>query len=58
MISHATAGATEVELVCGERFSERIAEYLMTHYYKDFAVILHMSKVQLLRPYEIQCYGG
>jgi hypothetical protein len=39
-----------VEVVCDEATARRIAEHLRVHYYDNFAMILMMSDVEVLRP--------
>ncbi|HBG29218.1 P-II family nitrogen regulator [Candidatus Macondimonas diazotrophica] len=39
-----------IEVVCEETVAEAIAAYLEAHYYADYAMILFMSDVAVLRP--------
>ncbi|MBK1735167.1 transcriptional regulator [Halorhodospira abdelmalekii] len=38
-----------IEVVCDEATADTIAEHLRTHYYADFAMILFISEVAVLR---------
>ena len=39
-----------IEIVCEERIAERIAAHLREHYYDNYAMILMMNEVAVLRP--------
>lgn len=39
-----------IEVVCDEETADAIAAYLQEHYYKDYAMILFVSDVDVLRP--------
>lgn len=39
-----------VEVVCDAATAERIADHLREHYYANFAMILYLSDVEVLRP--------
>ena len=38
-----------IEVICEESTGERIAEYLREHYYRDYAMVLYLSDVSVLR---------
>ncbi len=39
-----------IEVVCDEVTATAIAEYLRRHYYDDYAMVLFVSDVEVLRP--------
>ncbi|MCO4239592.1 P-II family nitrogen regulator [Pseudarthrobacter raffinosi] len=39
-----------IEVVCDEATADAIAAYLQEHYYEDYAMILFVSDVDVLRP--------
>ncbi|MBH0022527.1 transcriptional regulator [Salinibacterium sp. NSLL150] len=39
-----------IEVVCDAETAEAIAAYLQEHYYADYAMILFMSDIDVLRP--------
>ena len=39
-----------IEVICEEATAQRIAEYLREHYYRDYAMVLYLSEVEVLRP--------
>ncbi|MBH0110414.1 transcriptional regulator [Salinibacterium sp. NG22] len=39
-----------IEVVCDAETAEAIASYLQKHYYADYAMILFMSDIDVLRP--------
>lgn len=43
-----------VEVVCDEATARRIAAHLQTHYYDNYAMILLLSDVEVLRPEKFQ----
>lgn len=45
-----SAGNVRIEVVCGERTAERIADTLQARYYPDYAMIVFISDVAVLRP--------
>lgn len=47
-----------IEVVCENRLAQAIAEHLWEHYYDDYAMILFLSDVQVLRPKKFQTGGG
>ena len=44
------AGNIRVEVICDNATAQAIALYLRTHYYDNYAMILFMSEVEVLRP--------
>lgn len=45
-----SSGNIRVEVVCDDDTAERIATYLRENYYRDFAMIVYLSDVEVLRP--------
>ena len=45
-----TTSNIRVEVICEEEVAERIAEYLRDNYYQNYAMILYMTDVRVLRP--------
>ena len=39
-----------IEVICEPETAQRIAEYLREHYYRDYAMVLFLSDVEVLRP--------
>ncbi len=39
-----------VEVICDAATAERITGYLREHYYRDYAMVLYLSDVEVLRP--------
>ena len=39
-----------IEIVCDERTAQAIAEHLMKTYYQDYAMIVYLSDVEVMRP--------
>ena len=39
-----------IEVVCDEKTAETIVDHLQQHYYKDYAMILFVSDIYVLRP--------
>ena len=39
-----------IEVICESATAQRIAEYLREHYYRDYAMVLYLSDVDVLRP--------
>lgn len=39
-----------IEVICEPATAERIAEHLREHYYRDYAMVLYLSDVEVLRP--------
>ena len=39
-----------VEVICDPTTAARIAAYLREHYYRDYAMVLYLSDVAVLRP--------
>jgi nitrogen regulatory protein PII len=46
----AQEGNIRIEVVCDEAIAERVVTRLREHYYDNFAMILFMHDVQVLRP--------
>ncbi|HKL64231.1 MAG TPA: transcriptional regulator [Woeseiaceae bacterium] len=46
----ASSGNIRVEVVCEPAAAERIADHLRENYYRDYAMILYLSDVAVLRP--------
>ena len=44
------SGNIQVEVVCNEETARKIAEHLKEHYYANYAMILYVSDVEVLRP--------
>ena len=44
------SSSIRIEVVCGRETAEAIAAHLKTHYYDNYAMILIMSDVEVLRP--------
>jgi nitrogen regulatory protein PII len=40
----------QVEVVCDAQVAERIGDFLREHYYADYAMIIYLSDVTVLRP--------
>jgi len=45
-----TTSNIRIEIICDQPTAEAIAEHLRTHYYQNYAMILFMSDVVVLRP--------
>lgn len=45
-----SSGNIRVEVVCDPAIAKRIADHLREHYYRDYAMILYVSDVSVLRP--------
>lgn len=45
-----SAGNIRIEVVCDSATAETIAEYLHRHYYNNYAMILYLADVAVLRP--------
>ena len=39
-----------IEVICEPATADRIAEHLREHYYRDYAMVLYLSEVEVLRP--------
>ncbi len=39
-----------VEVICDGVLAEKIAAYMQDHYYRDFAMVLYVSDVGIMRP--------
>ncbi|MHB8766537.1 MAG: P-II family nitrogen regulator [Deferrisomatales bacterium] len=39
-----------IEIVCGEAVAHALAEHLLATYYRDFAMILFVTDVEVIRP--------
>lgn len=39
-----------IEVICDQETADRIAEHLREHYYRDYAMVLFLSDVEVLRP--------
>lgn len=39
-----------IEVVCDQKTAQAISDYLQEHYYDDYAMILFLSEVRVLRP--------
>ncbi len=46
----ATEANIRAEVICDERTAAAIAEYVRDHYYRNYAMILFLSDVSVLRP--------
>jgi len=46
-----------IEVVCEEKLADAIAGHLWEHYYENYAMILFLSDVQVLRPRKFQSGG-
>lgn len=46
----AASSNVRIEVVCDTKTAEAIATHLKTHYYHDFAMIMIMSDVEVVRP--------
>jgi hypothetical protein len=46
----ASSGNIRVEVVCEPGVAARIADHLRENYYRDYAMILYLSDVAVLRP--------
>ncbi len=44
-----TSSNIRVEVICGEQVAETIVAYLQKHYYKDYAMIIFMTDVEVMR---------
>jgi hypothetical protein len=44
------SGNIRVEIICDAATAKRISEHLWEHYYEDYAMILTVSDVEVLRP--------
>ncbi|GIX46020.1 MAG: hypothetical protein KatS3mg131_0231 [Candidatus Tectimicrobiota bacterium] len=47
-----------VEVVCADPLARTIASHLKEHYYDNYAMILFMSDVEVLRPEKFTSGGG
>lgn len=45
-----SSGNIRVEVVCDTAVARRIVDHLREHYYRDYAMILYVSEVSVLRP--------
>ena len=45
-----TSSNIRVEVICETETAERIAQHLRKHYYRDYAMVLYLSDVDVLRP--------
>ena len=45
-----SSASIRVEVVCDDALAARIAEHLRAHYYDDYAMILFLADVEVLRP--------
>ncbi|MEO0997422.1 MAG: transcriptional regulator [Pseudomonadota bacterium] len=45
-----SSGNIRIEVVCDDDTAERIASYLRENYYRDFAMIVYVGDVEVLRP--------
>ena len=39
-----------VEIICDAVLAEKIAEHMQEHYYRDFAMVMYISDVGIMRP--------
>lgn len=39
-----------IEVICEPAIAERIADHLREHYYRDYAMVLFLADVEVLRP--------
>jgi nitrogen regulatory protein PII len=39
-----------IEVICEPATADRIAEHLREHYYRNYAMVLYLSDVEVLRP--------
>ncbi len=46
----ATSSNIRIEVICETETAERIAQYLRDNYYRDYAMVLYLSDVDVLRP--------
>ncbi len=46
----ASSGNIRIEVICDARVADRIAAHLRDRYYSDYAMILYLSDVSVLRP--------
>lgn len=44
------SGNIRIEVVCDEQTAHTIAAHLQAHYYDDYAMVLFMSDIEVLRP--------
>ena len=44
------SGNIRIEIVCNQELADRIIAHLTEHYYRDYAMIMFMSEVVVLRP--------
>ncbi len=44
-----TSGNIRIEIVCGNKVADAIVKHLKEHYYKDYAMILFMHDVDVMR---------
>lgn len=45
-----SSGNIRIEVVCDPALARRIADHLRENYYRDYAMILYVSDVSVLRP--------
>ena len=45
-----TSSNIRVEVICDAMLAETIAEHLQEHYYRDYAMVLYVSDVGIMRP--------
>jgi hypothetical protein len=39
-----------VEVICDALMAQKIADYLQEHYYRDYAMVVFVSDVGIMRP--------
>ena len=45
-----TSGNVRIEIVCDDEMSKRISTFIREKYYKNYAMIIYVSDVEVLRP--------
>ena len=45
-----TSSNIRVEVICDAILAEKIAEHMQEHYYRDYAMVLYVSDVGIMRP--------
>ncbi len=45
-----TSSNIRIEVICDTETAKRIAEHLRENYYRDYAMVLYLSDVDVLRP--------
>ncbi|MFW5829579.1 MAG: P-II family nitrogen regulator [Planctomycetota bacterium] len=44
------SGNIRIEIVCNQELANTVVDHLSEHYYRDYAMIMYLSQVAVLRP--------